>query len=161
MKPIILLLLLFTLNACKQTNKVAENTPEVTPTNEAAKENIFISMERTPCLGKCPGYTITIYETGMVIYEGRDFVEREGKYKAMLSNEAMDELKNYIKSIDFFNFKDKYDKEITDIPSCIIAVSLDGKYKKIIDRYEGPQGLKELEKLIDYFVLTDNLKKMN
>lgn len=161
MKPTLLLLLIFTLIACKQTNKATENLPEVTSTNnEAAKETIFISMERTPCLGRCPGYTITIYETGMVIYEGRDFVEKEGKYTAMLSNDAMKELKNFIISIDFFNLKDKYDKEITDIPSCIIAVSLDGKYKKIIDRYEGPQGLKDLEKLIDYYVLTDDLKKM-
>lgn len=159
MKPILFLLLLFTLNACKQTKPIKEN--ESNTVTETLKETIFISMERTPCLGRCPGYTITIYETGMVIYDGRDFVEREGKYSTMLSNDAMEELKNYINSINFFNLKDKYDKEITDIPSCIIAVSLDGKYKKIIDRYEGPQGLKELEKLIDYYVLTDNLKKMN
>ncbi|MBW6483144.1 MAG: hypothetical protein K0B10_08780 [Vicingaceae bacterium] len=159
MKPILFLLLLFTLNACKQTKPIKENTSNTA--TETLKETIFISMERTPCLGRCPGYTITIYETGMVIYEGRDFVEREGKYSAMLSNDAMEELKNYINSINFFNLKDKYDKEITDIPSCIIAVSLDGKYKKIVDRYEAPDELRRLEKLIDYYVLTDNLKKMN
>lgn len=158
MKQIFFLLLLFSLTACKQTKPLKSNLADLDAENQ--KETIFISMERTPCLGKCPGYTITIYETGMVIYEGRDFVEREGKYTAMLSNEAMNELKNYIKSINFFNFKDKYDKEITDIPSCIVAVSLDGKYKKIIDRYEAPRELRDLEKLIDYYVLTDNLKKM-
>lgn len=159
MKPILTLLLFFSLAACKQTKPTKVSQENTAAENQ--KETIFISMERTPCLGRCPGYTITIYETGFVIYEGRDFVEREGKHSAMLANEAMEELKSYIKSINFFNLKDKYDKEITDIPSCIIAVSIDGKYKKIIDRYEAPDDLRRLEKLIDYYVLTDDLKKMD
>lgn len=158
MKQLLILLLITSVFSCKQTKPIKEDLKALEVDNQ--KESIFISMERTPCLGRCPGYTITIYETGMVIYEGRDFVEREGKYTTMLSNDAMEELKNYIKEINFFNLKDKYDKEITDIPSCIIAVSLEGKYKKIIDRYEAPRELRDLEKLIDYHVLTDNLKKM-
>ena len=35
-----------------------------------AKEHLFLSMERTPCFGKCPSYKIMIFNTGNVVYEG-------------------------------------------------------------------------------------------
>ena len=93
-------------------------------------------------------------------YEGRTFAKKEGKHTKTLSKEAMDEITNMIREIGFFNLEDKYDAQITDIPSCIISVNLDGKKKKILDRYDGPNSLRNLEKLIDYHVIDDELIKV-
>lgn len=168
MKKITFILLLAIISmACKNQEKIQQDSvvAETTETTETTaptpvKESLFITMERTPCLGKCPSYAIWIYNTGRVEYEGRTFAEKEGKYTKTLSDAAMEEITNKIKDIDFFNLEDKYDKLVTDIPSCIISVHLDGKKKKILDRYDGPQGLRNLEKLIDYHVIDDELEKV-
>lgn len=161
-----ILLLTITSIACKNQEKIqektvtetTENTETTTPT--PVKESLFITMERTPCLGMCPSYLIQIFNTGRVEYEGRTFAKKEGKYTKTLSDAALEEITNKIKDIDFFNLEDKYDKLVTDIPSCIISVHLDGKKKKILDRYNGPQGLRNLEKLIDFHVIDDDLVKV-
>ena len=121
---------------------------------------IFLEMERTPCLGNCPGYTITIYENGHVVYNGRNFVEREGKYTMQMTEEQIQHLKNYAQEIGFFGMKDKYDSAITDIPSVIIMMQYEDYHKKILDRVDGPKDLKKLEKLVDQMVLNDKLKKV-
>lgn len=168
----ILLLLIFSIYACKNQEKTqdtvvkeettapkeTENTQQADPT--PVKESLFITMERTPCLGMCPSYVIWIYNTGRVEYEGRTFAKKEGKHTKTLSKDAMDEITNMIREIGFFNLQDKYDAQVTDIPSCIISVNLDGKKKKILDRYEGPKSLRNLEKLIDHHVIDDELIKV-
>lgn len=124
------------------------------------KESVFIAMERTPCLGKCPSYKLTIFNTGNVTYEGYTFAEKKGNYQTKLTPAQLRELKQQIEKINLFEMQDKYDSQITDIPSCILLVNYKGKTKKIIDRHGGPNELKEFEKLIDFFVLTDDLKEV-
>ena len=164
---IILILILFNVSDCKTQEKTQDDTvkPEKTENIKASdpvpvKESLFITMERTPCLGMCPSYLIQIYNTGRVEYEGRTFAKKEGKHTKTLSKDAMDEITNMIREIGFFNLEDKYDAQVTDIPSCIISVNLDGKKNKILDRYEGPNSLRNLEKLIDHHVIDDELIKV-
>ncbi len=124
------------------------------------KESLFLSMERSPCFGKCPNYKISIFNTGRVIYEGFNFVEKEGKYETQLSEDAMNEIKEQMELIKIFKMEDKYDSPITDIPSTLIYINNDGKKKKIYDRHGAPNELREFEKLIDHFVLKSELTKI-
>lgn len=162
----LILILFFTIISCKtpektqDTVKTDETVNTLTTKPNPVKESIFITMERTPCLGMCPSYVIWIYNTGKVEYEGRTHAKKEGKHTKTLSKDAMDEITTMINEIGFFNLKDKYDALVTDIPSCIISVNLDGKTKKILDRYDGPKSLRNLEKLIDYHVIDDELIKV-
>jgi Domain of unknown function (DUF6438) len=161
MKYIIIFTLIISCFSCKQHAEVANTTPKTIETQPTlVKESIFIKMERTPCLGKCPGYTITIFNTGNVVYVGRDFTEKIGKHTAKLTKEELEKLKFKIKAIDLFNLKDKYDQPITDIPSCQLYVQLDNQKKKILDRVGGPKELREFENLIDTIVITDRLIKV-
>lgn len=164
MRYLVLTLLILSLFACKQsapvpkTPEVVETPPPPPPPPTPIKEALFITMERTPCLGRCPSYKITIFNTGNVIYEGRDFAEKQGKHTTKLTAEQLDELKNNIEIIDLFKMQNKYDKQVTDIPSCYLYVQLDGKKKKIMDRVDAPAELRNFEKLIDFMVITDQLK---
>jgi len=161
----VLLLCIISIFACKSKQDVVKTeteqpTPPPTPTPPIIKEAIFISMERTPCLGKCPSYTITIFNTGKVIYDGKDFAERQGKHQMRLTPDQIKELRNYIIAIKLFEMERKYDKPITDIPSCFLYVNLDGKDKKILDRVDAPAELRNFEKLIEHMVITDRLEKI-
>ncbi|RKX65008.1 MAG: hypothetical protein DRP41_03740 [Thermodesulfobacteriota bacterium] len=39
----------------------------------------YITLERTPCFGCCPVYKIKVYSSGLVEWEGIDFVDKGGK----------------------------------------------------------------------------------
>lgn len=141
---------------------IAANEPSLQNDNFIPiKESIFITMERTPCLGKCPSYKLTIFNTGNVTYEGYTFAEKEGHYKSKLTKAQLIKLEQKIEEIKLFGLQDKYDAQITDIPSCVLLVNHKGKTKKIIDRHGGPEELKQFEKLIDTLVLKSDLKKVD
>lgn len=155
MKAIIALLILAsTTSNISETNADELQQPPV-------KENIFLTMERTPCFGQCPSFKFTIFNTGMVIYEGFNFVKKEGKYKSKLTRDQLNEIIEQIESKKIFNLQDKYDAKITDIPSCILYINLNGKKKKIYDRHGAPNELKQFEKLVEKFVLDSPLGKIS
>ncbi|PCJ26349.1 MAG: hypothetical protein COA97_06090 [Flavobacteriales bacterium] len=136
------------------------NEPTIQNHSNPVKESIFLTMERTPCFGKCPSYKITIFNTGNVIYEGFTFAEKEGKHTKKLSQKQLLEIKSQIEIINLFELEDKYDSQITDIPSTHLYVVYKGQKKKILDRVGGPKELKRFEKLIDFLVIDNNLKKV-
>ena len=91
-------------------------------------------------------------------------MKRAQKSRAKLTlyhypNQKIQQLKNKIQAIQLFQLADKYDAKVTDIPSCVLYVNLDGKKKQIFDRHGAPDSLKEFEKMIDKFVLESELKK--
>ncbi len=136
------------------------NEPVIQDSQIPLKESIFLTMERTPCFGKCPSYKITIFNTGNVIYEGFSFAQKEGKHIKKLSKKQLSEIQSQIDIIKLFELNDKYDSRITDIPSTHLYVIYKGKKKKIVDRVNAPEKLKKFEKLIDSIVIDDNLKKV-
>lgn len=138
--------------SCKTKETVIKvNTP---PT-------LFVKMQKTPCYGQCPNYELEIYDNGDVTFKGKMFVDFIGLYKSTISNSEIETIKNKIVEVNFFELDSLYDSPATDIPSCIIEVTLDNKSKKIIDRRYGPEELKDLEKIIESTVLKSNLKKID
>ena len=148
------------LFSCKQSTPVTDNSSSTTQEIIPVKESIFLTMERTPCFGKCPNYKITIFNTGNVVYEGFSFTEKEGKHTKKLSQKQLSEIESQIEVINLFELKDKYDSKMTDIPSVYLYIAYKGNKKKILDRDGGPSELKRFEKLIDFLVIDDNLKKV-
>jgi len=143
-------ILITTLISCKsqEQSTLVVSTP-----------SLFIKMEKTACYGTCPVYVVEILSDGTVHFLGKQFVENLGKFNSKLSTDDISVLKSKISAIDYFNLQDTYDSEITDFPSCITEIKLDGKTKKITNRHGGPAELKTLEKLIKEKVLKSNLIK--
>jgi hypothetical protein len=158
MRILLTLLLSLTLGlfSCKQTLE----TKQTSPTDEVKKDVPFISMKKTPCYGKCPAYMVDIYEDGNVLFNGKSFVDYIGEHKGSIAIEDMNRIKEKINTINFFELNDKYDSNVTDFPSCILDVNMDGKSKSILDRVGGPKELKELENLIHELVLNSSLIKV-
>ncbi len=116
-------------------------------------DDVIITLERTPCFGTCPVYTLTIYGDGTVIYEGKDFVTTRGKAEATISQDKIEQLVAEFQKVDYFSLNDNYvEKTITDAETVITSITIDGK-TKIIEHYRGdfsaPKELKELEDKID------------
>lgn len=168
MKYIFLITIATLLFSCKNTEKSQEITKTAKPTKlkatklpEAAmKESLFLSMERTPCFGKCPTYKIMIFNTGNVIYEGYSNTKHIGKFQNQLSKKQLNEIKTMMDEINIMEMKDVYDTKATDLPSTILFIVNNNSKKKILDRMEAPAELKQFEKLIDYLVINDQLTQL-
>jgi hypothetical protein len=116
-----------------------------------------ITLERTPCFGACPVYTLTIHRSGQVEYEGKDHVRQKGLRTSRISTGDFEKLVKKIDEINFFNLNDRYDGKnpdgsgvtVTDLPTRKTSVTRGGRTKTVENYFRGPKGLKELEDLID------------
>lgn len=113
------------------------------------EDSVFFSLQRTPCFGKCPAYTATIMADGSAHYTGRSFAPREGEFTGTVDKATMQALFDRASSIGFFGFQDKYDAQVTDIPSTIIRVNADGKDKKVLGRVKTPPAFKPFAAFAD------------
>jgi len=169
MKYTLLILTLITLLfSCKDGEKAIESSntikkeivKETVKPNIPLKEAFFLTMERTPCFGKCPSYKITIFNTGKVLYDGKSHTKKIGKFEKQLTKKQLEEIQKMMKDIKLIEMKSIYDSEVTDFPSTILYIVSNNQKKKILDRVNAPAELKQFEKLVDFLVLDDELKQL-
>lgn len=113
------------------------------------EETFFFSMQRTACYGTCPQYTVSIYDNGKITYNGKLFVDKIGCFSSFISDKELGSIKDFLDQIDFLSLEKEYISSMTDIPSIITEMHVQGQTHKVIDRLEGPESLKKCYKLID------------
>lgn len=119
----------------------------------SASDSVFFSLERTPCFGKCAAYTVTIDKFGNARWIGRSNTDRPGTWKAQVSTMTMERLLSRANSIGFFDMEDRYDGQVTDLPSTIIRVNANGKDKKVVARYKIPPAFKPFAAFADSLLM--------
>lgn len=152
-------LLLLGNSGCKtQTETVATGQePVQAATNSSGFPRSWqLVMERTPCYGTCPIYTVTIdARTGEVDFKGRRFVELEGHYRKTISEAQLRKLWQQLNDSNFWEMKPKYDDpRVSDVPNRIIQFrnlepGTDKPEQKVVGRYQTPQAFDDLAHLID------------
>jgi hypothetical protein len=123
-------------------------------------EDLLIEMKRTPCYGFCPVYTLKISNDGKGLFEGVENVEKTGNFSFSLEQEELLELENAFRLVDFYQLKDIYNVDVSDLPTTYITYNKDGKRKKIMDYYGAPEELRSLENRIETLVLSKKMKKI-
>ncbi|QLH10853.1 DUF6438 domain-containing protein [Nitrosarchaeum sp. AC2] len=112
--------------------------------------DVIISLERTPCYGPCPVYSVTVFENGSVIYEGKQHVENIGIYQYGISTRDTKKIIDKFYEINYFSLNDRYEIGSTDHPTVITSFRNES-YEKIVSNYgdAGPSRLHELEIMVD------------
>jgi len=90
-----------------------------------------ITLERGPCFGACPVYSLTVSADGTVQYEGLNFVTVEGNQEASLAADEVEKLFQAVVSADFFALDDSYAVLATDLPSITTTVTVQGRTKSV------------------------------
>ncbi len=130
----------------------------------AAKEevdtSVVISMQKTKCIDACPVYTIDIYESGVVYFNGRENVDKLGEFKIKLSKKELQRLINIFNDYKFFNFQDRYVSDAKDLPTTYIYFSHNGRRKRVMDYDGAPQTLKKLENEVAQLIKIPKWKQM-
>ena len=119
--------------------------------------DFHVTIERGPCFGACPVYNLTVGADGSVEYEGIQFVSAEGVRTTRLSQDEVKALVAAVVAADFFQLADRYEVQVTDLPSVNTTVTMDGRTKAVYhyglgcgtEYDEAPQALCDLEALLE------------
>ena len=123
---------------------------EIKTLHAGLSDTVFARIQRTPCFGHCPIYTLTVFKSGFVRYHGEKWVDNVGDYTAKVDAQLLVKLTEQAQKINFFNLKNVYDNErVTDLPATLTTLSNQQGFKTIINRYEGPEELREFENFFD------------
>lgn len=126
------LLILISLAAC---------SPKIT----GDTEGVVASIDRGPCFGKCPIYTMQVYKDGKVVYTGERFTTKLGTYEKKLDDKEFKALIKLFASADFFNFQEEYASEIPDLAHVSIYYSNGKESKKVGGKENRPPSLMQLQ----------------
>jgi hypothetical protein len=143
------ILTILTVLACAAQTRTAQYRDQITE----------VTLERTACFGTCPIYKVTLRSDGTILYEGQRFVQMMGTYRGTAY--GFDRLAKFILKENYFDLKDDYSANVTDMPSAITSVVRDGK-RKMINDYGGfgPVELWAIETAIDGILKNAKLQKV-
>merc|ERR1712078_590852 len=96
-----------------------------------------------------PIFKVTIYDDGETFYFGEKFVKKIGKYNFTLSQKEINSILKKAKDINFYDLKNEYSENISDLPSTFTKI----KDKRIRNHIGAPKKLRELEQIIENIVL--------
>lgn len=124
---------------------------------EPDAETFSITLERGPCEGDCPDYTVSIDGGGNVRYEGRSNVAVTGTLTDMIEEPALQHLMHMVRVADFFDLPELSCPAI-DLPIYTTTAHLDGR-TRTVSHCDWPQGsapreLIRLEEQIDWYADT-------
>ena len=123
----------------------------------------LIRLQRTSCFGPCPIYTVTIDARGTVTFDGERFVRVVGRRTTQISTSTVATLLARAARIRFFEMRDAYRvvenpdgtvSMVTDLPTKIVTVTVNGRTKSVEDYVAAPDSLAEFEREIDAAAVT-------
>lgn len=112
-------------------------------------------MGRSACFGTCPSYTLEVFETGLIRYNGKSHVEKMGVYEKRIN------ASDAIKFITEFNTLQPdtlhylYETKIADLPGIYYFISYQDSVKRILNADAGPRILYDWSKKFDSFAHFD------
>jgi ankyrin repeat protein len=134
--------------------------PERQPRNYVAApalrpdSDVTITLVRTGCFGSCPSYTLTVSTDG-IEFDGHGFVVASGKHKDRVDADEVRKLAATFVAADFYSMDSAYRAGVTDNPTYVLSLAIDGHRKEVED-YVGswvgiPAVITELEDAVDEF----------
>lgn len=144
-------LVLASFSSSCDTKKEVAATPETAEPDTVVvvmepappEDSLVVYFEKTPCFGQCPVFKVRVFESGFAIYEGLNFAELMGKYSYRFSEKTLKEIYEMAEAIDYFNLESNYDDpRVTDLPSTISEINLNGKSHRVKARMGTPEKLK-------------------
>jgi len=117
-----------------------------------SNSEIVITLKRSGCFGTCPSYSVTVRPTG-ISFEGGGYVVAAGKHSSAIDASEVRSLAKAFIDADFYSMDNIYQASVTDNPTYMLFISIDGHTKSIED-YVGswvgmPAVISELEDQVD------------
>src|SRR6266481_2399705 len=134
--------------------------PERLPTHHVAapilrpNSKVAITLARTGCFGSCPSYSVTVSTDG-IAFDGGGFVVAAGKHTDRVNADEVRNLAKRFVAADFYSMDASYRASVTDNPTYVLTIAIDGHKKRVEDyvgQWEGmPAVITDLEDEVDTF----------
>ncbi len=82
----------------------------------------WVSIQKFPCFGHCQVYKISAYRNGLVILEGKEYMDKTGVFFTELSADKIKKLSRIEKKLNLNSIKEEYMVHIADLPITDIAL---------------------------------------
>jgi len=105
---------------------------------------VMASVQKTPCFGKCPTFTITFDAKGYATYEGKKHVDRMGKWRATIGGRECSMILAEAQKIGYFSLPKTCPangKFIADLPFTITTLEFGNQKHQIRNNMDAPQEL--------------------
>lgn len=116
----------------------------------------LITLQRDPCFGFCPVYSVALYEDGTVVYTGIANVDNIGVQVYEAEALVVESIAQRAEALGYFGWQERYDQQVmTDQATVTTSIRWGDQYNRIV-RYGGdpnaPVGLVWIEDYIDQLV---------
>lgn len=136
--------LLFSAEKCNEGYRYSDQT--------------MVEMSKTACFGRCPVYTFTLHGDGSATFNGKRFVEPEGKHSRTFAADTVNTVFKELIQADLYQYEDEYTDQVTDLPTTYLTFKHDGKEKKIKLYYGFPKELEALAGRLHELAMTNGWK---
>lgn len=135
--------------------------PAVIDVNTIDAVEVF-RVYTSPCYGNCKEYTVTLYNNGLLILNGKKNISREGFYSLQLENYQQSELMEAFRAATaegLFTIYPVDEPVPADVPSTVLAYpGNDGKDQRIRVYADAPVALQDLFTLVEEMAETASWK---
>lgn len=111
--------------------------------------NKVVEISKGPCYGRCPVFTLTIYQDGIASYQGERFTDRVGLYVKRLDKEVFANLEKEFRDANLWQYQNVYKSRIADLQSVTLTYYEEGDIKAITGKEGRPQAVLKLEQTLD------------
>lgn len=133
-------------SSCKAPKEISELT----------EEDLRFKMSKGACFGKCPIYTIEIFEGGYTKFYGELNSDKLGIYDKTIDMQTFKKLVNAFEKEKFIEYQDEYESNVPDAPLVKIFYKSKNEIKKtIIGKLDRPQEIKDLQVLLEDIAYSD------
>ena len=136
---------LLAMTACDAQKSVSKTPkPATTPNRVAKQDSAVITISRTPCYGKCPAYSMSVFANGKVTFEGQRDVSKIGLYTKSIGADSVTALVKKFEDANVWHMEDTYPNIATDLPTTIVSYRKGSKYKMVKGIYKAPDSLLDI-----------------
>ena len=123
---------------------------------KAAEPTNLISFKKGSCMGKCPVYSITIDQSGLLTYHGILNVDNIGTWTRKLDAKELRKLKRKLRRTRFHKLENEYGMNLMDAPQTTFTYETKDIQYLIKAKMDMPKKLVKLESFLKVFRKTEH-----
>ncbi len=136
------------IGACKSQKKISNSEQNQHSAIAISQPKIIFILATTACYGTCPVFEMSVFENDSLVYNGENYVKVKGQISKKLAKGTVEKLQKQFRNANFFELKNVYEMNVSDLPTTYISFTDNEKTKKIKDYACSPETLKQLEALL-------------
>ena len=153
-KYIVVLIGLVSMFSCKSTKEAVTEEVKTKITEAGIVEDkgaLLISYSRGTCYGRCPVYTIDVFEKSVMEFNGHSFTDKEGLWQKTMTAAQMAKVTAALETADFATLDTEYKSMIPDLPRATFEYHGGEESKTVTGKETLPEQIKPLQELLESF----------